>query len=106
MIKISRGTNFNDKKRNYKVILDGSEIGFIEDNEIKSFEVEEGDHRIYLKIDWCKSNKLKIHVSKNECIEFECGNSLIGWKSHITILYVTILKNKYLWIKPKDKLSL
>lgn len=97
---------YADKLRKYKIILDDNYLGDIKEGEINSFEVKTGEHTIYLKIDWCRSNKLDFYVLENDVIEFECGTSLSGWKFFINIIYITFLKNKYLWIKTIDKANL
>ena len=42
-------------------------------------------------------------INKDEIIEFDCDNSIRGWRIFLDLLYITFLKNKYLWIKIKDK---
>lgn len=102
LIKINRNRRFIDSLRSYKVILDECYIGDISTDEIKTFEVTPGNHTIYLKIDWCRSNKLDFYASENEVIEFDCDCSIKGWRILINIIYITFLKNKYLWIKKKN----
>lgn len=101
MIKINRLSGYGDLARKYKVMLDDKQIGEIKDGESKYFQVEEGEHTLYLKIDWCKSNKVNLNVSKDEEVELECGGSMRGWKLFLALIYTTFLKNKYLWIKVK-----
>lgn len=103
MIKINRATGYVDKTRSYKVMVDEHQIGVINDGETKSFILPDGEHTIYLKIDWCRSNKLKFAIKEGETLEFDCGNALKGWKILLDMLYVTILKNHYLWIKTKKE---
>jgi len=104
LIKINRQSGYADKIRKYKVIVDNDYIGTINAGETKDFEVTSGKHTIYLKIDWCRSNKLDFNVSENEVLEFDCGCSLTGWRLFINLIYITFLKNKYLWIKTKTNL--
>ena len=99
MIKINRKAEYVDRLRSYSVILDNNYLGYINGGEIKNFEVTQGKHTIYLKIDWCRSNKVDFYVLENEVIEFDCGNSMSGWRLLLGFIYVTFLKNKYLWIK-------
>ena len=103
MIKINRLKGYADKVRKYKVIVDDKQIGTIKESETKCFDLSEGEHTIYLKIDWCRSNKIKFSINKDEIIEFDCDNSIRGWRIFLNLLYITFLKNKYLWIKIKDK---
>ena len=105
MITISRKRGYADKIRKYKVIVDNNYLGTINAGETKDFEVPPGKHTIYLKIDWCRSNKLDFNLSENEVIEFDCGSSLTGWRLFINIIYITFLKNKYLWIKTNNSTS-
>lgn len=105
ILKVSRQDEFRDTIRSYKIILDDIYCEDIKSGETKDLEVTPGNHTIYLKIDWCRSNKIDFYVSNNEIIEFECGNSMSGWKILFALIYITFLKNKYLWIKIKNKVS-
>ena len=73
-----------DKLRKYKIIIDDSEVGIIGDDKIFTYNLDAGHHTIYLKIDWCKSNKLEFDVVENEFLEFECG-SLNGIKIYTVL---------------------
>ena len=105
MLKISRESEFRDKLRSYKIILDDTYCEDIKIGETKSLELVPGRHTIYLKIDWCRSNKIDFYVSDNETIEFECGNSMENWRILFSFIYITFLKNKYLWIKLKTEVG-
>ena len=100
MLRISRNKQYYDYLRKYKIILDGKLIGKIAKDELKSFNIEPGNHTIYLKIDWCRSNKINFHVSENEDINFICENfSKNNFKGFLFPLYITLFKNKYLTLK-------
>lgn len=98
MIVIKREASWTDRLRKYKVILDEREVGTIEPGGNFEYQTTPGIHTLYLKIDWCRSNKLKFEIQDNEILEFKCG----GLK-HIKFLailwYITFGKNSYLWIK-------
>ncbi|WP_310939626.1 hypothetical protein [Clostridium sp. SHJSY1] len=80
-------------------MLDSKYIGSIYSNEKKSFEVSEGKHTLYVKIDWCRSKKVDFEAINND-IEFECGNSIKDfWHGALWMFYITIFKNSYLWLK-------
>lgn len=102
MIRINRSPEFRDKVRSYKVIVDDEFIGELKSGETKNFEVSEGEHTIYLKIDWCKSNKLDFKATANELCEFDCGNSMKSWRVFFSLIYISFLKNQYLWLKVKN----
>ena len=105
MVRIFRESintiNFINKLSIYKIYIDHVYFGSIGNGEIKEFDIGEGHHTIYLKIDWCRSNVLNFNVIKNEIIELQCGNSNKSSNYIDVLLYLTIFKNKYLFIKFK-----
>lgn len=105
MIRLTRGTSYSDKLRKYKIYIDDVYRGDIKINEVKEYEVDNGNHSIYAKIDWCRSNILNIDIN-NSKLELEVGSSLIGWRILFSIIYITFLKNNYLWIRKKDDFTL
>ncbi|MBU3214010.1 hypothetical protein LL033_20480 [Clostridium estertheticum] len=105
MIQLSRQSTYYDKYRYYEIIIDGILYGNIGDGETKDIDIVDGNHSIYLKIDWCRSNELVFVESNDKLIGFNCGNSVQGLKKLLGVLYISILKNKYLFIKIKDTVS-
>lgn len=103
MICISRKDNFTDNFRGYKIMIDDTFYGTLNSGETKNIDIPVGKHTLYLKIDWCRSNKLDFSITNNENLKFECGNSMKGLKFIFSIFYITILKNRYLWLKEKNK---
>lgn len=100
MIKLTRKClYYRDKARSYKIMIDGKCYGKIKDGETKNIDIGSGHHTMYLKIDWCRSNKIDFHISDNEILEFECANSMNNWRMLFYLLYFTFLKNKYLTLK-------
>lgn len=102
MLTISRDNVYRDKLRSYKIMIDGNCYDEIKCGEIKNINLDPGNHTIYLKIDWCRSNKIDFTISENETVEFECGNSMNECRFIVPIIYITFLKNKYLWIRKKQ----
>jgi len=98
ILRVSRDGGFADRVRKYKVIVKGIEIGQIENGETKEFKVEPGKHEVYLKIDWCRSNKVQIEVKEEQVVELSGGSSLRGFKLMFSIFYIIAAPNKYLWL--------
>ena len=76
MIIISRENLYADKLRNYKIIIDEKYYDDIKQGEIKNIYISPGNHTIYLKIDWCRSNKINFNVSENETLTKQRSFSL------------------------------
>jgi len=101
MIRIKRDSGYADRLRAYKVLLDGEVIGEISNDQQFEFDAAPGKHQIQLKIDWCTSNRVDFE-KEQDTVEFECGSSLRGFRILLSILYVTILRNQYMWLKRKQ----
>ena len=72
-ISISRNSGFADIFGAYQVMLDGKQIGKINDGGTETYEVAPGKHELRLKIDWCGSNTVVFDLDKND-LAFECGS--------------------------------
>lgn len=101
ILKITRLTSYPDRLRVYKIVVDGKEMGFIRAGETVQVSVEPGNHRINLKIDWCRSNIIEIVAKAETEYKLECGSSLSGWRIFLALLYITFWWDNYLWIRLK-----
>ena len=101
MIKIKRDSGYVDRLRAYKVVVDGNVVGEIKNGQQIELDVSQGKHELFLKIDWCRSNVVEFESDGSSDIEFECGSNLRGLKILLSIVYVTFLRSKYIWLKKK-----
>ena len=99
LMYIKREVQWVDSLRKYKICVDDQEIGVISIGEKKDFEIKPGEHEIFLKIDWGRSNKLSFNIKENQKINFACGCSIKGWKYLIGIIYAVFLRKKYLYVE-------
>jgi hypothetical protein len=97
-ISLTRDSGYADKVRDYRVMLDGSEIGRIADGESKTFVVPAGKHELRLKIDWCGSNTVDFDLSAGASAAFRCGSSLRRLKLVLGLYYSIIARNRYVWL--------
>ena len=65
-IRIQRTSEFQNLLRDYKLVIDGYEVGRIANGETKDFTTSIGQHTVTAKIDWCSSNDLVVDVRDNE----------------------------------------
>jgi len=100
---ISRPKQSIDLSRKYKVYIDDKEVMTLAYSQEKEVDIEPGSHKIYLKIDWCRSNFLSVDIVDNQTQKFICGSNIKGWRYILGILYVTVWYNKYLFIKVDEK---
>ncbi|MFC7445284.1 hypothetical protein C7H62_0513 [Mesoflavibacter sp. HG96] len=65
-IRIERNSEWNNKARAIEIYINGEKVGTINDGETQEYEVENGEHEIFAKIDWCRSPKIKLNLTENE----------------------------------------
>jgi hypothetical protein len=98
-LSLKRDSGFADRLRDYRVLLDGREIGRIGNGEDKDFAVTSGHHQLVVKIDWCRSNIVTFDIAEDQSAKFICGSSLTGTRRAFAIFYVFFAPWKYLWLR-------
>jgi hypothetical protein len=104
---IKRTSDWTNIMRDLGIYLDGKKIGVIGNGELKEFDIEQGEHTLKSKIDWCGSETLNITVTDNENkkIElsgFKLGKFILPIILIISVIYhLTLGRNKYLRFEEK-----
>jgi hypothetical protein len=89
---------WRDRFRAYELVIDGVAIGRIRANEEATFSVEPGSHRVWMKIDWCRSDILDVTIAEGQRAKLICkpnGSPLF------LMLYVTLLRSRYIDLRPQ-----
>ena len=86
-ITIQRGKSYADRLRAYKVAVDGVVVASVRAGQSVTVPVAAGSHTLRLRIDWGRSEELQFQARAGECIAFECGSSLAGWRVLLAIFY-------------------
>lgn len=87
-ITIVRTSQRVNSMREYDIYLDGQKINAISNGETKTIEVSNGNHEIYLKVDWCKSKKLNINLAEGQELKLKCGSKITGIKQIFSLFYI------------------
>jgi hypothetical protein len=65
---------------NYTVVLDDHPVGKIGNEQVRVFEVEPGEHRLYMRfVGLRRSEELRTSLKEGEERQFVCGTSGMGW---------------------------
>jgi hypothetical protein len=65
---------------NYTVVLDDHSAGKIGNEQVRVFEVEPGEHRLYMRfVGLRRSEELRMSLNEDEERQFLCGTSGMGW---------------------------
>jgi hypothetical protein len=98
-IRIKRTSEYINLLRDYKIFIDGQQVGTIANGEIKDFPTTVGQHIVTAKIDWCSSPDVSIDVKENQTINLNVYGlkTLNGFL--LLMYYLTKGKNKYLTLE-------
>jgi hypothetical protein len=96
IIKLQRTSEWNARFRDYKIFIDGQQVGTIANGETKEFTTTSGMHTIAAKIDWCISPDLTVNADDNQAKSvkvsgFKHGNWMMPAMMGLVVL-VAILK--------------
>lgn len=72
LIQIRRLKDKHDFMRPYTIYLDNEKVGKVKNGKEVILETTEGEHTLYLKVDWCRSNQVKVYVHEFETVILEC----------------------------------
>jgi hypothetical protein len=72
-IRIKRTSEYNNRLRNYKIFIDGQQVGTIANGETIDFPSTVGNHFVTAKIDWCSSPEISIDVKENHTNTLKVG---------------------------------
>jgi hypothetical protein len=84
-INIQRLSEYNNRMRDYKIFVDGQQIGKIANGETVAFATTAGKHIVTAKIDWCSSPDFSIDTGDNETTYLKVGGFKYGnWLMRIS----------------------
>ncbi|MCZ2395005.1 MAG: hypothetical protein LC100_00510 [Chitinophagales bacterium] len=72
-IRLKRTSEYNNRMRDYKIFIDGQQVGTIANGETKDFPTTVGQHIVTAKIDWCSSPDISIDVNENQTSNLKVG---------------------------------
>jgi hypothetical protein len=101
VVRLKRASEMADLLRTYTIVVDGNDVGTIRRGKEVTFEVAPGQHRMWLRIDWCESNALEF-LSDGTPLEFECGSNFRGWRAFLGVKHAVSSGPGYLWLRFKD----
>ena len=79
-IRIARSRRWLNAARAFKISLDGELIGRVRNGRTEHFNVVTGDHLLFVKCGWSKSDPVAFRVEPGATVQFRCdGGELAEW---------------------------
>lgn len=98
-LQIARIAQYANKVRKIKIYINGRLADTIKEKETKSFELDAGVHKVYVKIDWCATKPLEIDLKEGERLSLELGCTVQGWKILFASFLILFNPSNYLYLK-------
>jgi hypothetical protein len=98
-IRVVRPSLLVDTLRSYKILLNGNVAGTIGHNSTLEIAAPAGATTIEARIDWCRSNALKLNTVPGQTIEIEVRNY---WGALLGLWAVTFGRNRYLLLTQRS----
>ena len=70
VVKITRSNDSFGVGRKLKIYVDDVHTGDVGWNETADLYLDPGNHRVYVKMDWCRSADQKLEVEDGHTVEF------------------------------------
>jgi hypothetical protein len=95
---ITRGGGWIAGFRDYRIILDGTEVARIGRDSSVRVPASVGPHTLYAKISWCRSKQLSFELADHEERRFEVGSNITP--ARMLVPYFSIVyKDDYLSLR-------
>ena len=98
-LRVSRGRQYADRLRSYKIFVNGAQVGTIPVNDEFDVQVPAGRMTVEARIDWTRSAPLEIDAAEGQTVELEVAND---WSPMLAIWAVTFGAYSYLTLRRKD----
>lgn len=72
IVTLNRQGRWYGRFRDLRIILDEIEVGRISHNKTKSFPVPTGEHELYVKMDWVKSDPIVFECIEGDHLRVDC----------------------------------
>jgi hypothetical protein len=92
-----RAAWYQDRMRDYIVLVDGSERGRVGNDAEVRVDVAPGRHRVQLKIDWCGSPAIDVDVAEGAAQVLDCGPNATPLTAFFYVIFRT---GHYLTLQP------
>lgn len=62
-----------DHLRSYEIVVDKHVVGYLGPGETYTVDLSCGHHELFVKVDWCRSNKIDVDVVEGQKIKLRCA---------------------------------
>ena len=90
-IVINRQSEWVNKRRDYKIVIDCAEAGKLANGGSEEFTLTPGMHKVQCKINWCSSPELELEIKDGETKFLKTGSEMKFYTVGYIILLLIII---------------
>ncbi len=94
-IVLRRSSEWINRLRSFKVIIDGQQLGSIANGATSDFRLSPGKHLVQCKVDWCGSRAFEVDLKEGENAYLLVKNGMKYYMQIVLPLFVLIGLNLY-----------
>jgi hypothetical protein len=97
-ISVIRPASGSSRYRAFKIVIDGKRVGDLRRGEQRMFMVSPGQHQVWAEIDWCRSQRLQLEVSRGETVGLVCRTRPLD--ALLAVYTFTLGRHRYPILEP------
>jgi hypothetical protein len=90
--------HYRDRLRAYVIFVDGERVGQVRRGEVVSIDVAPGTREIDFRLDWGRSESLRVDVPDNQVVRFRCRPNV----SQSALAAITTGRKRYIVLERDD----
>jgi hypothetical protein len=97
-LTLRRDKGWADKIREYRILIDGAEVGRLGENDVLHHELSDGPHLIEARVDWCGSQPLRLEAASGDS-DILVRSALRGWRVLFPLINIVFNRRGYLLLE-------
>lgn len=103
ILRIVRTSAYADKLRAYKILVDGTTVGEISEEQTLDFPVNACEHEVTVQLGWCSSNTIRFLAVPGKTVSLEAASNLQGQGGLQSLVTAVLHRSEYLILKKLEK---
>jgi hypothetical protein len=102
-IVLTRSSEWMNRARSFKVLINGQQTGTIGNGASESFAVSPGSHKVSCKVDWCSSREFDINLQPGETAYLRVQSGMKYYWQFVLPMIIVLFINAYLIFTGKER---
>lgn len=102
-IVLTRSSEWMNRARSFKVLVDGQQVGTIPKGGSESYTVTPGGHKISCKVDWCGSREFDVNLQAGETAYLRVQSGMKYYWQFVLPMIMILFINAFMIFSGKQR---